>query len=115
MSKNLEDAGIALASSSVSKGKQGDVYLDRTIYYTVELTDSEGRVIVDKTGNPIIENRAYLTAGRWITESMMKEALEVEKRFARLNKLFRDDMETKDMKWRLKKSDIKAMEIPGIL
>lgn len=112
---NVKEAGLKLASSARSKSKQGDVFLDRTIYHTVELTDADGRVIVDRSGNPIVENRAYLTIGRWITEDMMERAMEVEKEFAELNKMMRDDMDRKKEPWRISKSDIRSLDIQGVI
>lgn len=114
MSKSLIEAGLKLASSKSSKSNRGFIFLDRTIFYTVEVKDSQNKVICDSNGNPIVENRAYLTKGRWIPESLMEKALEIEKEFIELNNLLRKDEESKDMRWRMSKSELTAISIPGL-
>lgn len=115
MSNKLEEAALKLASSGRKQNKQADQFLDRTIYYAKERTDADGKVVVDANGEPIVEMLVYRLAGSWVTESMMDRCLELEKEFSKLNKLLRDDMEAQGLPWRIRKAEITAMQVSGLI
>lgn len=115
MSENIKDKVLALAKKQRSDDNIGTEFLDRTIYYGKERTDSEGRVIKHPNGEAIIDVLTYRTAGSWISRKMMEIALEIEKEFQELNDLYRADMERQGIPWRIPKSQISAMEIGGLI
>ncbi len=114
MSKELVEAGLALASSTQSGSDYATEHLDRTIYYTTYVTDSEGRVMVDGNGNKIVRNQALYLAGSYISKAEMEYALETEATFKKLNDALRKKMDSEKLKWRVKKADQKALVVQGI-
>lgn len=114
MANKLVDAGLKLASSPISSSKYATEWLDRTIYYTTYVTDAEGKVLVDGNGDEIVRNQALYLAGSFISSAEMKNAEAIEKEFMELNKLLRKKMESQGIKWRLKKTDQKALQIQGV-
>ena len=114
MSKELVEAGLALATSPQSGSDYATEHLDRTIYYTTYVTDSEGRVMVDSNGDKIVRNQALYLAGSYISKPELELALETESTFKKLNDALRKKMEAEGLKWRVKKSDQKALVIQGV-
>lgn len=100
-----------LAKKQGSLHNYGTEFLDRTIYYGKIKTDSNEKPLVDPNGQPIVEIKTYATAGRWISPQMMEKALEIEKQFLELNEYYRKGMEQQHEQWKLRKHDIRAIEI----
>lgn len=114
MSKELIEAGLKLASSIDSHSHYGTEYLDRTIYYTTYVTDAQGKILVDGEGNKIVRNQVYYLAGSYISKAEMQNALELEATFKTLNDRLRKQMDPEGKKWRLKKTDQKALTVQGV-
>ncbi len=111
---NLVEAGLKLASSVKANSNRGTIYMDRTIYHTIQITDSEGKGLFDSDGNPIVVNTAYVLAGSYLSPAVYEKALELEKKFKALNELFRKDMDDKKIQWKFRKTDQKALFIQGV-
>lgn len=114
MSNKLVEAGLTLASSPIPTSNYATEWLDRTIYYTTYVTDSEGRRVLDGEGKEIIRNQVLYLAGSFISKAEMIKAEEIEKEFKELNDLFRRKMDSQGLKWRLKKTDQKALQVQGV-
>ncbi len=114
MSTNkLAEAGMKLASTKNADSKRGTEYLDRTIYHTVYVTDVNGNVMIDGSGNEIVRNQPLYIATSYLSKSEMKDALRIEEEFKVLNNAFRDQMTQLGHKWKLDKSQSK-LQIQGV-
>lgn len=113
--ESLVEAGLKLARSKKLSSNVGSIHIDRTIYHTVQLTDSDGKVLTDKEGNPLITNTPYILAGSTVSEAVYEIAMEKEKEFKELNELFRNDMVSKNPNgnWRIRKIDQTSLSIQG--
>lgn len=114
MSKSLVEAGLQMASSRKSNSQKGTIRIDRTIYHTVKVTDSEGKVLFDVDGNPVVRNTAYVLAGSYLSPEVYDIALEKEKEFIKLNELFRKDMERRGITWRIPNHMQTTLSIQGV-
>lgn len=114
MSKSLIEAGLKLASSKKQNSHKGSIHIDRTIYHTVQVTDSQGKFLIDGEGNSIVINTVYVLAGSWLSPQVHEIALQKEKEFSELNKLFRDAMDAEKNPWRITRRDQVALNIQGI-
>lgn len=112
--QSLVEAGLKLASSKKENTNRGTMYMDRSIYHTVQVTDSEGRGLYDSDGQPIVINTVYVKAGSFLSPGVYERALELEKEFKDLNELFRKDMESKKIDWRIRRQDQTALFIQGV-
>lgn len=102
MSNRLEEA--ALNAASIRRDNPiGTIFLDRTIWHAVEVTDGEGRVILDAKGDPLVEPRIYRIAGSHLTQDALDTALQLEKEFPVLNQKMRESEERAGYKWKLNK------------
>lgn len=114
MTNELVEAGLKLASSAQAGSHYGTEYLDRTIYYTVYVTDVNGNIMVDGSGNKIVRNQVLYLAGSYLSKAEMEYAVAVEEQFKAYNDKLRKDMDRQGIRWRFKKSDQKALTIQGV-
>lgn len=111
MSNTLIEAGLKLASSKSGNDHIGSIWVDRTIYHTIQVEDADGNKLFDKSGNPVVLNTAYVSAGMSVSSKVYEIALEKEKEFSKLNELFRKHMDEKGIKWRISKGEQTAISI----
>lgn len=112
--KELSEAGLKLAKSQQIITDYGTEYLDRTIYHTVNVTDSAGNNLINSEGGEIIRNQVLYLAGSYVSAKELANALEIEKEFSDLNKDFRDDMTRQGLTWKLPREKQTVLDIRGI-
>lgn len=114
MLKELQEAGLKLAYDLNEGSDYGTEYLDRTIYHTVYVTDTNGNVMLDGSGNKIMRNQALYIAGSWISKKEYEAALQVEKDFKELNDRLREGMTARKYTWHIPKTSQRVLTIQGV-
>jgi hypothetical protein len=109
---DLEQAALEFIEGPFRSGdNSGTEWLDRTIYHAKLKTDSEGREVRDGAGKPLLEVQAYAKVGMSLSPEMMKRALEIEKKFFKLNKRLREDEEAVGHKWKIPEREQNVLTI----
>lgn len=91
MNENITDAQAleALKGGSSARAQIADTFATRTILYPVE--------IERKLGEKKVEIRPYVLMGQYYPARKWEKALDVEKRYAQLNKEYRTSLKTRKL------------------
>lgn len=91
MNENITDdqALETLRSTIGGRAQPADTFATRTILYPVE--------IERKKGVKVTEIRPYVIMGQYYPERKWQKALDVEKRYAKLNKEYRESLKTRGL------------------
>ena len=114
MNVDLVEAGLELASSKKRNVNRGTNYLDRTVYFTKQLEDTDGNLLYTKEGKPLVTNTAFALAGTYWSDELYETILQVEKEFKKLNEAFRAQMERDGDDWRRPRKNQDTLFIQGV-
>lgn len=91
MNNNITDeqALEALKSTATGRAQVADTFATRTILYPVE--------IERRKGVKVTEIRPYVIAGQYYSARRWKKAQDVEKRYAQLNKAYRENLKARKL------------------